>query len=238
MDNQQAEQQVEQQAEPGAVEQAPVDWQGESKKFQSMYDRQTAEYDRLKGQNEKYAQLASMLQSRPDVVNAMRETLSGKTQKKEEPKVDADSFDPWEAYSNPGSESYRLRQAENAKMVNGAVKKQMAGLQMQMGMQNLKGELESKYGMTDPSEVNDFMKFAMTPKDRIPIDTLVDVYRKNKGAGQQRTGANENLEATQRSQGIPKSAGILQGAKPEKKSDIDDRWKGVLNATRVGNKIP
>ena len=231
MDNQQAEQQVEQQPQPGAVEQAPVDWQGESKKFQSMYDRQTADYDRLRGQTEKYAQLAKMLESRPDVVNAMRDTLAGKAQKKEEePKVDADSFDPWEAYSNPGSESYRLRQKENAKMVNGAVKKQMAGLQMQMGMQNLKGELESKYGMTDPSEVNDFMKFAMTPKDRIPIDTLVDVYRKNKGAGQQRTGANENLEATQRAQGIPKSAGILQGAKPTQKPDLDSVWEGIKNA--------
>ena len=33
MENLQEEQQVAQQAEPGAVEQAPVDWQGESKKF-------------------------------------------------------------------------------------------------------------------------------------------------------------------------------------------------------------
>jgi len=230
MDNQQAEQQVEQQAEPGAVEQAPVDWQGESKKFQSMYDRQTADYDTLKSQTAKYAQLAKMLESRPDVVNAMRDTLAGKAQKKEEPKVDADSFDPWEAYSDPGSESYRLRQKENAKMVNGAVKKQMAGLQMQMGMQNLKGELESKYGMKDPNEVKDFMKFAMTPKDKIPIDTLVDVYRKNRGAGQQMTGANENLEATQRAQGIPKSAGILQGAKPTQKPDLDSVWEGIKNA--------
>ena len=231
MENLQEEQQVAQQAEPGAVEQAPVDWQGESKKFQSMYDRQTADYDRLRGQTEKYAQLAKMLESRPDVVNAMRDTLAGKAQKKaEEPKVDADSFDPWEAYSNPGSESYRLRQKENEKLVGSAVKKQMAGLQMQMGMQNLKNELESKYGMKDQSEVNDFMKFAMTPKDKIPIDTLVDVYRKNKGAGQQRTGANENLEATQRAQGIPKSAGILQGAKPTQKPDLDSVWEGIKNA--------
>ena len=112
-------------------------------------------------------------------------------------------------------------------------------LQMQMGMQNLKGELESKYGMTDPSEVNDFMKFAMTPKDRIPIDTLVDVYRKNKGAGQQRTGANENLEATQRSQGIPKSAGILQGAKPEKnKSDSNTLFDRLLKSSGSGSRLP
>jgi hypothetical protein len=70
----------------------------------------------------------------------------------------------------------------------------------------------------------------MTPKDKIPIDTLVDVYRKNKGAGQQRTGANENLEATQRAQSIPKSAGILQGAKPATKSNTDEMWQGIMNA--------
>jgi hypothetical protein len=173
------------------------------------------------------------------VVNAMRDTLAGNAKKKEEPKVDADSFDPWEAYSNPGSESYRLRQKENEKLVGNAVKKQMAGLQMQMGMQNLKNELESKYGMKDQSEVNDFMKFAMTPKDKIPIDTLVDVYRKNKGAGQQRAGANENLEATQKAQGIPKSAGILQGGRPiSSKSDIDNVWSNIMNAGRTSNKLP
>ena len=229
MEDQQNQEQ--QNVEPGTVEEAPVDWQNESKKFQSMYDRQSADYDKLKGQSEKYAQLARMLESRPDVVQAMRDKLTGQAQKEEStPKLDEDSFDPWDAYSNPNSESYKLRQKENEKLVGNAVKKQMAGLQMQMGMQNLKNELESKYGMKDPSEVNEFMKFAMTPKDRIPIDTLVDVYRKNKGAGQQMTGANENLEATQRAQGIPKSAGILQGAKPEKKSNIDSIWEGVKNA--------
>ena len=232
--------QVPQNVEPGAVEEAPVDWQNESKKFQSMYDRQSADYDKLKGQSAKYAQLANMLESRPDVVQAMRDKLTGQAQKEEStPKLDEDSFDPWDAYSNPSSESYKLRQKENEKLVGSAVKKQMAGLQMQMGMQNLKNELESKYGMKDPSEVNEFMKFAMTPKDRIPIDTLVDVYRKNKGAGQQMTGANENLEATQRAQGIPKSAGILQGAKPEKsKGDSNALFDRLLKSSGSGSRLP
>ena len=232
--------QVPQNVEPGAVEEAPVDWQNESKKFQSMYDRQSADYDKLKGQSEKYAQLARMLESRPDVVQAMRDKLTGQAQKEEStPKLDEDSFDPWDAYSNPSSESYKLRQKENEKLVGNAVKKQMAGLQMQMGMQNLKNELESKYGMKDPSEVNEFMKFAMTPNDRIPIDTLVDVYRKNKGAGQQMTGANENLEATQRAQGIPKSAGILQGAKPEKsKGDSNALFDRLLKSSGSGSRLP
>ena len=238
MDDQQN--QVPQNVEPGAVEEAPVDWQNESKKVQSKYDRQAADYDKLKGQSEKYAQLANMLESRPDVVQAMRDKLTGQAQKEEStPKLDEDSFDPWDAYSNPSSESYKLRQKENEKLVGSAVKKQMAGLQMQMGMQNLKNELESKYGMKDPSEVNEYMKFAMTPKDRIPIDTLVDVYRKNKGAGQQMTGANENLEATQRAQGIPKSAGILQGAKPEKsKGDSNALFDRLLKSSGSGSRLP
>lgn len=48
-------------------------------------------------------------------------------------------------------------------------------------------------------------------------------------------GANENLEATQRAQAIPKSAGILQGAKPEQKSNLDDVWKKVVNAGSRSN---
>ena len=196
-----------------------------------MYDRQAAEYDKLKQESGKYGQLAQMLESRPDVVYAMKNTLSGNTSAKEaQPKVDEDSFDPWEAYSNPGSESYKLRQKENEKLVSNAVKKQMAGLQMQMGMQNLKNELETKYGMSDPKEVDEFVKFAMTPKDKIPIDTLVNVYRNKKGATQQSIEASQNLEATQKTQAIPKSAGILQGAKPDLKPNIDTAWESIKNA--------
>ena len=68
----------------------------EAKKFQSMYDKKSADYDKLNNEVEelrKYQQLGKVLQDRPDVVEAMRNTLSGNTaSKQEEPKVAEDSL--------------------------------------------------------------------------------------------------------------------------------------------------
>ena len=47
----------------------------DSKKFQSMYDKKAADYDKLNNELEelrKYEQLGRVLQDRPDVVEAMR----------------------------------------------------------------------------------------------------------------------------------------------------------------------
>ena len=97
---------LEQVVEPEQVGGAPQQATGEevvdeSKKFQSMYDRKSADYEKLNSEVEelrKYQQLGKVLQDRPDVVEAMRNTLSGnEASNKEEPKVTEDSFDPWEA---------------------------------------------------------------------------------------------------------------------------------------------
>ena len=92
----------------GALPQENVEEQvvDDAKKFQSMYDKKAADYDKLNNELEelrKYEQLGRVLQDRPDVVDAMRNTLSGNTASKEEaPKVTEDSFDPWEAYYKQG----------------------------------------------------------------------------------------------------------------------------------------
>jgi len=52
-----------------------TDWENESRKFQSMYDKQKADYDSLQGQVqnlEPLKQLQSVLESRPDVVKQFR----------------------------------------------------------------------------------------------------------------------------------------------------------------------
>ena len=94
-----------------------TDWENESRKFQSMYDKQKAEYDSLQGQVqqlEPLKQLQSVLESRPDVVQAIQERLQGKPTSSNETKsventIDENSFDPWEAYYKPDSPSYKLR---------------------------------------------------------------------------------------------------------------------------------
>lgn len=128
----------------------PID---DAKKFQSMYDRKTADYDKLNNEVEelrKYQQLGKVLEQRPDVVEAMRNTLSGGKQVEEQPKqeqLSEDAFDPWEAYYKPGSPSYEMRVSQEKNLVNNAVQEQFSGLQKQMALNNLKQDLATKHGL-------------------------------------------------------------------------------------------
>tara|TARA_R100000697_G_scaffold123065_1_gene154363 strand:+ start:3641 stop:4393 length:753 start_codon:yes stop_codon:yes gene_type:complete len=205
----------------------------DAKKFQSMYDKKAADYDKLNNELEelrKYEQLGRVLQDRPDVVEAMRNTLSGNTANKEEaPKVTEDSFDPWEAYYKPGSPSYEMRVEQERAVAQQAVQEQMAGFQQQMAINNLKQDLASKHGMTDPNMADDFIRFATSPREDLPLDMLVDVYRKYKG-GEDRV--SPNLEAVQKTKAIPTTAGVVQGSAPEQPNELDDVWQGVMNSSR------
>ena len=202
----------------------------EAKKFQSMYDKKSADYDKLNNEVEelrKYQQLGKVLQDRPDVVEAMRNTLSGKpVSKEEEPKVTEDSFDPWEAYYKPGSPSYEMRVKQEKTVAQQAVQEQMAGFQQQMAINNLKQDLASKHGITDPNMADDFIQFATTPREELPLDLLVDVYRKHKGGEEK---VSPNLEAVQKTKTIPTTAGVVQGSAPEQPNELEDVWKGVMS---------
>ena len=218
-----------------------TDWENETKKFQSMYDKQKAEYDSLQSQvqqMEPLKQLQNVLESRPDVVEAIQERLQGKPTISNETiqpdnQVDESSFDPWEAYYKPDSPSYKLRVEKEKALVNEAVTEQMAGIQSQVAMQNLKGELKSKYGMEDDSEIEEFINFAMTPRDQLPVDLLIDVYRQhyNKGVN---APSSENIQAVANTQAMPKSAGVLQGGEPNVKSEVDVSWDRILKAGNAG----
>ena len=218
-----------------------TDWENETKKFQSMYDKQKADYDSLQSQvqqMEPLKQLQNVLESRPDVVEAIQERLQGKPTTSNEAaqsdnQVDESSFDPWEAYYKPDSPSYKLRVGKEKALVNEAVTEQMAGIQSQVAMQNLKGELKSKYGMADDSEIEEFINFAMTPRDQLPVDLLIDVYRQhyNKGVN---APSSENIQAVANTQAMPKSAGVLQGGEPNVKSEVDVSWDRILKAGNAG----
>jgi hypothetical protein len=205
----------------------------DSKKFQSMYDKKAADYDKLNNELEelrKYEQLGKVLQDRPDVVEAMRNTLSGNEASKEEaPKVTEDSFDPWEAYYKPGSPSYEMRVQQEKAVAQQAVQEQMQGFQQQMAINNLRQDLASKHGMTDPQMTDDFIQFATTPREDLPLDMLVDVYRKYRGGEEK---VSPNLEAVQKTKTIPTTAGVVQGSAPEQPNELDDVWQGVLNFRR------
>ena len=218
-----------------------TDWENETRKFQSMYDKQKAEYDSLQSQVnqlEPLKQLQNVLESRPDVVQAIQERLEGKPTSNNETiqpdnQVDESSFDPWEAYYKPDSPSYKLRVEKEKALVNEAVSEQMAGIQSQVAMQNRKGELKSKYGMEDDTEIDEFINFAMSPRDQLPVELLINVYRQhyNKGVN---APSSENIQAVTETQAIPKSAGVLQGGDPQVKSEVDVSWDRILKAGNAG----
>jgi len=222
--------------------QPEIDSQEEAKKFQSMYDKKTADYDRMKSDYDELKELeklGNVLKERPDVVEVMKKTLNGEkienVKSPQEPQaLDENSFDPWEAYYKPGSPSYEMRVSEQKALVKGAVSEQMKGIQESIAVDNLKKELSSKYNITDPQEVNNFIEFATKPRQDVPLDMLVDVYRKYNIP---QTATSESMEAVKRTKNIPQTAGVLQGGEATKPNELDDIWTGVIGSNSRNNNI-
>ena len=221
-----------------------TDWENETRKFQSMYDKQKADYESLQSEYQQLApmsELQKVLESRPDVVEAIRDKLEGKSNQetiREEDDtnvIDESSFDPWEAYYKPESASYKMRTTQEKALVDEAVGQHMSQIQGQVALQNLRNELSSNYNMQDESDISDFIEFATTPRDQLPIDLLIDVYRKyyNKGTDN----VSPNMEAVKATQSIPKTAGILQGGEAPRKNEQDSAWDRILQAGQAG-RIP
>ena len=221
-----------------------TDWEGETRKFQSMYDKQKADYEKLQGDYKNLqpmSELQQVLESRPDVVEAIRDKLEGKSsqetiREQDDPNsVDESSFDPWEAYYKPESASYKMRTSQEKALVDEAVGQHMSQIQGQVALQNLRNELSSNYNMSDEKDINDFIDFATTPRDQLPIDLLIDVYRKHYNKGTDNI--SPNMEAVKATQSIPRTAGILQGGEAPRKNEQDSAWDRILQAGQAG-RIP
>ena len=221
-----------------------TDWENETRKFQSMYDRQKADYEKLQGDYktlQPMSELQQILESRPDVVEAMRDKLEGKSsqetiREQDDPNtVDESSFDPWEAYYKPESASFKMRTSQEKALVDEAVGQHMSQIQGQVALQNLRNELASSYNMNDEKDINDFIEFATTPRDQLPIELLIDVYRKHYNKGTDNV--SPNMEAVKATQSIPRTAGILQGGEAPRKNEQDSAWDRILQAGQSG-RIP
>ena len=221
-----------------------TDWENETRKFQSMYDKQKADYEKLQGDYKNLqpmSELQQVLESRPDVVEAIRDKLEGRNsqetiREQDDPNsVDESSFDPWEAYYKPESASYKMRTSQEKALVDEAVGQHMSQIQGQVALQNLRNELSSNYNMQDEKDINDFIDFATTPRDQLPIDLLIDVYRKHYNKGTDNI--SPNMEAVKATQSIPRTAGILQGGEAPRKNEQDSAWDRILQAGQAG-RIP
>jgi len=223
---------MEPQQEEGVEASEAVDWEGEAKKFQSMYDKKVAEHENLKKDSSDLLQLRQVLSDKPELVDVIEKSLAGESieEKANEGSTTPDNFDPWDAYYKPESESYQFRVSQEKKLVHETVDNELAKLQNVMAMNNLKTELVSKHNL-GADDAEKFLQFATTPKANLPIETLIKVWKEGEGKVEKKT---ENLEAVQKAKSIPKPAGVLQGGEQPQKSEADQVWEKVMNASKTG----
>ena len=210
------------------------DWESQAKYFQSEKDKLHTENQKLK----EYEQVGKLLESRPDIVNTITGMIKGgQPTQTARVALEKDEFDPWEAYNDPASKSYKFRQQELDDSINNAVQGQMAGVQKQVGMNELKSQLQTK-GLND-QEINSFMEFASKNPAEYGVDGAINMWKSvTQDVSNQEVQHTNPLDSIRQNQNIPQQGGVLNGQQPVKKSVDEERWKGVLQASRVGNKIP
>ena len=217
--------------EPEGVEpsEVAVDWEAEAKKFQSMYDKKVVEHDTLSQQSQDLMQLRDVLNQKPEIVDMIEENLAGKSSSEGNMEV-PETFDPWDAYYKPESESYKFRVSNEKKLVHETVDNELARLKNDMAMNNLQNELVSKHNLGQ-DDAQEFLRFATTPKANLPIETLIKVWKEGKGVTAK---PNENKEAVKAAKSVPKSAGVLQGGEQPSKTEGDQVWDRIMSAGNRG----
>ena len=207
------------------------EWEIEARKFQSMYDRTQAENDKLK----RLEPLGDLLESRPDLVEVLQKNLNGQPQQQQPQQqaqqgLPAEDFNPWDAYYNPESPSFKFRMNQDVQMMNNVVSNALGEQKRQMTEEitynNTVNELRNTYKMSD-GDINEFMGFVTQPKEQVGLSNLVKLYRDvNK-----RSNAPDTAQAVKAAQNQPRTAGVLQGGAPSSpKSEENQVWDNIVNA--------
>ena len=206
------------------------DWESQAKYFQSEKDKLHSENQKLK----EYEQVGKLLESRPDIVNQITSMVQGgQPESAQRISLEKDEFDPWEAYNDPASKSYKFRQQELQDTINTAVEGQMAGVQKQVGMNELKGQLQAK-GLND-QEINSFFEFASKNPSEYGVDGAINMWKAVTGEPGQEVNTNNPLDSIRENQAVPQQAGILTGEQPVRKSENDSMWEGIIKAGSRAN---
>jgi len=194
-----------------------VNWENETKKFQSMYDKQRSENSKMKQDMEQLAGAINQRQSIVDNKNSLPE----------------DEFNPWDAYYKPESASFKFRTQKEQEVVSQAMGQQNAQMQEQMLINNTMSDLRNSHKMTE-SEVREFMEWSTDPGSSMTLDTLVDVF-KSKNQQSAVLPSNEpvpsSFQAVQAAKEAPRTAGVLQGQEANQPmSEKDAMWDSILKA--------
>ena len=161
------------------------------------------------------------------MVDVVRNHLTGgKGQDKEQITMKQEEFNPWDAYTNPSSDSYKVRQKEIDDAVSSKMQAYMGRLEQQREVDKLTFQVQSDFKLNN-AEASEFVDFVTKPKDNIPLETLFQVWKGNTPSR-----VSANVESVKKTQQNPKSAGLLQGGEPPKPDADQDMWKRIL---AVGN---
>ena len=208
-----------------------VDWEQSAKYYQSEKDKANSENQKLKTQLDT---MGKFLQENPDLASAMKNRAQGVggeqlpvQEGRQTQQMKPEDFDAWESFTNPNSESYKFREMQQQEAIDKQVQQRMAGMQEKMAMDKLESDLQSK-GLT-PDEVSDFKKFASTPANELGLDNVINMWRTVQGNNNS-TQQQVDLTQVRQNQAVPTSPGVMQGQKPQTKSDIDNMWDGIVKA--------
>ena len=213
------------QDEGQAHEETPTDWEQQAKFFQSEKDKLYSENQKLK----QYEEVGKFLESRPDVIEQLQNTVGGQPKVEQRVALKPDEFDPWEAYNDPTSASYKFRMQELQQTIDGAVNQATQGIRQESGRANLNSQLKAK-GMND-EQVQSFFDFADKHPSEYGLDNVIKMWQAVNGAPA-REEQGSPLDQVRNVQNQPQQVGgILQGEKPQMpKSDNDAMWDSIVAA--------
>ena len=212
-----------------------IDYEAESKKFQSMYDRSQAENAKL----QQGAQILQLLEQRPDLVEVLENGIAQPpAQQQRGPEVTADDFNPWDAFTNENSDSGRYVNQKIEGLVNERLQdvmaKQQRQIQADMQMQNTVNELRGTYRMSD-GDIQEFLQFTTQPKEQVGLNNLVKLWQMQSGKS---VANNDTMEAVSAAKQAPRTAGVLQGQSPDSpKNDADKVFDSIMS-TGSGSALP
>ena len=212
-----------------------IDYEAESKKFQSMYDRSQAENAKL----QQGAQILQLLEQRPDLVEVLENGIAQPpAQQQRGPEVTADDFNPWDAFTNENSDSGRYVNQKIEGLVNERLQdvmaKQQRQIQADMQMQNTVNELRGTYRMSD-GDIQEFLQFTTQPKEQVGLNNLVKLWQMQSGKS---VANDDTMEAVSAAKQAPRTAGVLQGQSPDSpKNDADKVFDSIMS-TGSGSALP
>jgi len=203
-------------------ENSTEDWESQAKYYQSEKDKLHAENQKL----QQYEKVGKFLESRPDLVQNLMSEVSGQPNTQQRVALKPDEFDPWEAYNDPSSASYKFRMQEMQETINGAVDQAVGGIKAQQGRSSLRADLANK-GLNE-QEQDSFFDFADKHPSEYGLDNVLKMWR---AVSQDPGIVKENpLNQIRQNQASPQAAGLLQGQQPTKKNELDEIWEGIKSS--------